>query len=86
MSSLTKWIPFELACRLRCLQQSTLNVGNTLQNKTNLQTLCLANANGAAVYARWSRGANAPATGTFPIQSLQVYPALVPGFVKPIAS
>lgn len=84
MSSYTKWLPFELACRLHCLQQGSLNVGNTLQNKTNLQTLCTASANGAAVYGRWNPTLQ---NGTAqPVQALQVYPALVPGFVKPIAS
>ncbi len=86
MSSYTQWIPFALACRLRCLQQGSLNVGNTQQNRVNLQTLCTTNANAGATYGRWSRGANAPNAGAQPVQALQVYPALVPGFVKPIAS
>lgn len=86
MSSYTKWIPFQLACRLHCLQQGALNVGNTQQNITNLKALCLANANSTATFARWSRGANALVGGAQPITALQVYPALVPGFVKPIAS
>lgn len=79
-SSLQKWIPFKLACRLRCLQQGTLNVGNTQQNITNLLNLCVTNANGAAVYAKWNvlrvAGSNAQAF-------LLVYPANVPGFVSP---
>lgn len=83
MSSYTKWVSFELACRLRCLQQGTLNVGNTLQNKTNLQTLCIANANAGGLYARWGIQRNGSAQ---PVSALQVYPAKVPGFVVPIHS
>ena len=92
MSSYTKWVAFELACRLHCLQQGSLNVGNTQQNKAHLQTLAIANANtgGASAWARWSRGFSNSSTfgtgGPQPIQALEVYPALVPGFVKPIAS
>jgi hypothetical protein len=84
VSSYTKWLPFELACRLHCLQQGSLNVGNTQQNKLNLQALCLANI--GAGYARWSTAENAPVGAAQPIQALQVYPALVPGFVRPVAS
>ncbi len=77
MSSYTHWMPFELACRLRCLQQGSLDIGNTAQNVANLKTLCTAEANGAAVYARWN-----------PVLAykLEVIPALVPGFVRPVAS
>jgi hypothetical protein len=86
VSSYTQWIPFQLACRLHVLQQGALNVGNTQQNKLSLQALCVANANAGGLYARWSRGANAPTAGAQPITALQVYPALVPGYVKPVAS
>ena len=86
MSSYTKWIPFQLACRLHCLQQGSLNVGNTRQNIANLQALCIANATLGGNYARWSRGANSANGGSHAVTCLQVYPALVPGFVKPIAS
>lgn len=86
MSSYTQWIPFQLACRLHCLQQGTLNVGNTQQNIANLLTLCRTNANAGGLYARWSRGANAPTVGAQPTTALQVFPSLVPGFVKPVAS
>ena len=79
----TKWIPFQLACRLRCLRQGSLNTGNTRQRVASLQALCVSNANGAATYARWSTAANMKA-GT--VQALEVYPALVPGFVAPIHS
>lgn len=84
MSSYTKWIPFALACRLRCLQQGALNLGNTQQNKANLLSLCLANANSTATYARWNPTLK---NGTAqPVQALDVFPAAVPGFVKPVAS
>lgn len=83
MSSYTHWQPFELACRLRVLQQGSLVVGNTRQNIAHLQALCISNANGAATYARWSTAANMKA-GT--VQALEVLPANVPGFVRPVAS
>lgn len=83
MSSYTKWITFRLACRLHCLQQGSLNVGNTQQNIANLQALCIASANGAAAYGKWGP---LRAPGTSPVQYLRVYPALVPGFVVPIHS
>ncbi len=83
MSSYTQWVPFRLACRLRCLRQGTLNVGNTRQNIANLQSLCIAEANGSAVYAKWNE---LRAAGTNPVAYLLVKPASVPGFVKPIAS
>lgn len=84
MSSYTKWISFRLACRLRCLQQGALNVGNTQQNIAHLQALCVTNANSTATYAKWNTTLK---NGTAqPVQALEVYPALVPGFVKPIAS
>ena len=86
MSSYTQWIPFQLACRLHCLQQGALNVGNTQQNIANLLTLCRNSANAGRVYGRWSKGANAPVGSAQATDSLQVYPALVPGFVKPVAS
>lgn len=83
MSSYTQWIPFQLACRLRPLQQGTLNVGNTQQNIANLLLLCVANANGAQTFAKW-RVFRQP--GTNPTTYLRVLPANVPGFVKPVAS
>lgn len=84
MSSYTKWIPFELACRLHCLQQGALNIGNTQQNIKSLQALCVANANSTATYAKWNTTLK---NGTAqPVQALQVFPAKVPGFVTPIHS
>ena len=83
MSSYTHWVPFDLACRLRCLQQGSLNVGNTQQNRLNLLSLCTANANGAQTYAKWGV---LRAAGTNPRSLLLVTPANVPGFVKPVAS
>jgi len=79
-SSLNKWTPFELACRLHCLRQGSLNVGNTRQNIANLQTLCVANANGAANFAKWHMG---NVNNTNPAQSLLVMPSAVPGFLPP---
>lgn len=83
MSSYTQWIKFQLACRLHCLRQGALNVGNTQQNITNLQTLCVANANTAQTFAKWGPLRQA---GTNPIAYLLVKPANVPGFLKPPAS
>lgn len=83
MSSFTQWIPFQMACRLRPLQQGSLNVGNTQQNIANLLALCVANANGAATFAKWRVFR---AAGTNPTTYLRVLPASVPGFVRPIAS
>jgi len=68
------------------LQQGSLNVGNTKQNIANLLSLCRTNANGAATYAKWSTAANMKNGNAQPVQALLVYPAKVPGFVKPIAS
>lgn len=83
MSSYTQWIPFDMACRLRVLQQGSLNVGNTQQNRLNLLSLCTTNANGTQTFAKWSV---LRAAGTAPRSLLWVKPANVPGFVKPIAS
>lgn len=79
-TSYRKWLPFEFACRLRVLQQGSLNVGNTQQNIANLRTLCIANANGAQTFAKWGV---LRAASTNPQTYLLVYPVNVPGFVKP---
>lgn len=81
MSSYTHWVPFQLACRLRCLQQGALNVGNTRQNVANLQTLALAQiaTPSSPPWAKYSTAANEP-------RKILIWPALVPGFVRPIAS
>ena len=81
MSSYTKWIPFDFACRLRCLQQGTLNVGNTLQNKTNLKNSALTQiaAPSNPPWAKYSTAANEP-------RKILLYPSRVPGFVAPIHS
>lgn len=83
MSSYTSWIPFQMACRLRCLQQGALGAGNTQQNIATLLALCVTNANGAQTFAKWrvDRAAN-----TRPTTYLRVKPASVPGFVRPVAS
>ena len=73
----TLWIPIELAVRLRTLQQGSLNIGNTQQNKLNLIALATAEANGNARWARWN-----------PVLTykLQVDRRLVPGYVPPIGT
>lgn len=86
MSSYTQWIPIELAERLHCLRQGALNVGNTRQNTANLRTLARAQANSPSV-PPWARWNSTLKNGTAqPIQALQVFPARVPGFKKPLAS
>lgn len=68
---------------MRCLQQGSLNVGNTQQNIANLLALAITNANGTQTWAKWRvlRAAN-----TNPATYLRILPANVPGFVKPVAS
>lgn len=70
-----------MACRLRCLQQGALNVGNTQQNIQNLMTLALAQIATPSTppWAKYSTAVNEP-------KKILIWPALVPGFVKPIAS
>lgn len=81
MSSYTYWVAFDFCCRWRCLQQSTLNVGNSTQNKNNLHTLALAQiaAPSNPPWAKYSGAQNSP-------RKILLYPSRVPGFVKPIAS
>jgi hypothetical protein len=83
VSSYTQWIPFQFACRLHCLRQGSLNVGNTQQNIANLLALCITNANSTQTFAKWNV---LRAAGTNPATCLLVKPANVPGFLKPIAS
>lgn len=75
-----KYVPFEVACRLRSLQQGSLNVGNTKANIANLLALCLADANGAQAFTKWRVQR---AAGTNPTTYLRVCPQLVPGYVPP---
>lgn len=79
MSSYTHWIPFQMACRLRCLQQGALNVGNTRQQTANLITLALAQIASPSnpPWAKYSQAANQP-------KKILLWPARVPGFVNPI--
>lgn len=72
-----KWMPIEMAVRLRSLQQGSLNVGNTRQNVANLVALATAEANGLARWARWN-----------PVLTykLQVDWRRVPGYVPPIGT
>lgn len=83
MSSFTQWIPFQMACRLRCLQQGALGAGNTQQNIATLLALCVTNANSTQTFAKWRVFRQ---TGTRPTTYMRVLPANVPGFVRPIAS
>jgi hypothetical protein len=80
---IVKWIPFDMACRFRSLQQGSLNVGNTTQNKANLLALATAQANtpSSPPWARW---------GTSTVNSAKVHSnlrlnvPLVPGWVPPV--
>jgi hypothetical protein len=86
VSSYTQWISILLAERLHCLRQNSLNVGNAQQNRLNLRALAQAQANAPSnpAWARWNPTLK---NGTAqPIQALQVFPARVPGFKKPLAS
>ena len=83
VSSYNKWISFNLACRLRVLNQGSLATGNTQQNKASLLASCITNANGAQTFAKWNvlrpSGSNA---ATY----LLVMPSAVPGYVPPVHS
>ena len=83
----TKWVPFELACRWRCLQRGTLNIGNTQQNRLNLQSLAVTQANSVAStgvlstsWAKWHLG---NVNNTNPAQSLLIMAVNVPGVQWP---
>ncbi|HEY2858796.1 MAG TPA: hypothetical protein VGJ21_10300 [Terracidiphilus sp.] len=78
MSIPVKWLPIELAARMRTLQQGLLSVGNTQQNLLHLTALAKAEANSPTTgWARWN-----------PAQpyKLQVQQRLVPGYVAPAGS
>ncbi len=81
MSSLTRWLPLDVAGRLKCLRRGALNVGNARQNLANLRTLALAQiaAPSNPPWAKYSTAANEP-------RRVMVWPSRVPGFQKPIAS
>jgi len=81
MSSYTRWVPFDLACRLRCLQQGSLKKSNTQLTVANLKTLALAQIASPSnpPWAKYSTAANEP-------KKILIWPSLVPGFVKPVAS
>jgi hypothetical protein len=82
MSNLiTKWTPFDFACRLRSLQYGSLNVGNTQQNKKNLYNLAVAQANSPSSppWAQWSTAHNATKTHSY----LKLNVPLVPGYAAP---
>lgn len=73
-----RWIPIELAVRLRTLQRGINNVGNTQQNRLALTLKAAAEATAPAggeyIWARWN-----------PVLSykLEVDERLVPGYVAP---
>lgn len=78
---IVKWTPFDLACRLRTLQQGALNVGNTQQNRLNLLALATAQANAPSSppWARWGTAATAAKVHS----NLYLNVQLVPGYVPP---
>jgi hypothetical protein len=73
-SPYAKWVPIELAVRLRPLRRGINNVGNTRQNVEALTAKARAEANGASAWARWN-----PALP----YKLQVDVKRVPGYVPP---
>lgn len=92
---LPQWVPFQMACRLRCLQRGTLNVGNTQQNRLNLLSLAIAEANENPVgrgpdagWATWAVGfggsgqCTGGATG-YTGAGLWINVPAVPGYVAP---
>src|SRR6185312_5611846 len=76
---LTKWTPFQFACRLRSLQQGSLAIGSTAQNVANLLALATAEANAGAVWAKWRSAVNA----TKRAGDLLLQVKLVPGYTAP---
>lgn len=79
-ATIAKWTPFQLACRLHCLRQGTLNVGNTQQNIANLLALATANANGAQTWAKWRTTTDNSAKTA---SHLRIWVPNVPGYVAP---
>src|ERR1700674_1071339 len=79
MTTYTQWVPFQLACRWRVLQQGSLNVGNTRQNIANLLALALVQI-AAPSNPPWAKYSTAINEG----KKILIWPALVPGFVNPI--
>lgn len=87
---MTKWTPFRIACRLRSLQQGSLNVGNTQQNVNNLKNLAIATANlngGRGDWARWRVGfgplGGSLGTSATSTAGLLISVKDVPGYVAP---
>ncbi len=89
-----RWVPFQEAWAMRCLQQGTLNVGNIQQNRLNLLSLALteanANAKGRAstAWATWrvgfgTSGLTTGAASNYSGAGLLIWPNRVPGFVAP---
>jgi len=78
------WTPFDLACRLQSLRYGSLDVGNTLQNKTNLYNLAVAEANNypnGTGWAKWRGGGGMPVYKSRGNLLLNI--ELVPGFTAP---
>ena len=76
MSSYTKWMPAELAARLRCLQQGANVKANTAATVANILAVAKTDAAGAATYAKYDA-----ATGR-----LKIKPSAFPNYVRPVAS
>lgn len=76
-----QWVAFDMACRLRCLQQGSLVVGNQRQTVANLRALALAQiaSPSSPPWAKYSTAANMP-------KKILIWPNRVPGFVRPVAS
>lgn len=75
---ITKWTPFQVACRLHCLQQGTLNVGNTQRNIANLLALAQAQiaSPSSPAWAKLSGAVNEP-------KKILLWVPSVPGYVAP---
>lgn len=80
--TLVKWTPFDLACRLRCLQQGVNNVGNTQQNKAALLAAAIAQANTPSA-VQWARWRTATVNTAQVHSNLLLYVPQVPGYVAP---
>lgn len=89
-----RWIPFQEACRMHCLQQGSLNIGNTQQNRLALLASAVAEANSnppgraSTAWATWrvgfgTSGLTTGAASGYSGAGLLIWPNRVPGFVAP---
>jgi hypothetical protein len=75
-----KWTPFRIASALPTLHKGTLNVGNTQQNRLNLQALAIAEATTPTTgWAKWRVGFQSRTSTA----GLLINVPAVPGFVSP---